>query len=388
VLINVLSQPTYYSRFREEQKTLLNESKAICNNVGKKFGELKKVIISIANGKNFNELHRDRLLEEIETLLVTVPDTDELWRGLDPEHYNENFENLLTGMRTAALRWQKLLVRAQNLEISNLKNKIKGVNTRSEEYVILENILITKQDNKRREQLLDSKLSEVLGSEKPSRHFLDIAKVTSSDESLTVIKKGDGSNFENVSDQQAFIKNFYENLYKLDATEGTIEDFLGAEICNSELVKNSKLTDPESTELDAELTIEELDESLSKANFKSACGTDKLSNNFIKKFWHIIRLPLFTVAKRGLEINNLPDFFLTADIKLIPKKGDLTQIQNWRPISLLSNLYKIISRAINIRLKKVAPRILSRAQKGFCPNKYMHEVIINSLERIKYCNEN
>jgi hypothetical protein len=192
VLINVLSQPTY-SRFRDEQKNLLNESKAICNNVGKKFGELKKVIISIANGKNFNELHRERLLDEIETLLETVPDTNELWRGLDPEHYNKNFENLLTGMRTAALRWQKLLVRAQNLEITNLKNKIKGVNTRSEEYIILENILISKQDNKLREQLLDSKLSEVLGSEKPSRHFLDIAKVTSSDESLTVIKKGDGS---------------------------------------------------------------------------------------------------------------------------------------------------------------------------------------------------
>jgi Reverse transcriptase (RNA-dependent DNA polymerase) len=101
-----------------------------------------------------------------------------------------------------------------------------------------------------------------------------------------------------------------------------------------------------------------------------------------------LRLPLFKVAKRGLENNDLPEFFLTADIKLIPKKGDLTQIQNWRPISLLSNLYKIISRAINGRLKKVAQRILSRAQKGFCPNKYMHEVIINSLEQIKYCNEN
>jgi Reverse transcriptase (RNA-dependent DNA polymerase) len=79
---------------------------------------------------------------------------------------------------------------------------------------------------------------------------------------------------------------------------------------------------------------------------------------------------------------------MSADIKLIPKKGDLSQIKNWRPISLLSNLYKIVSRAINARLKVIAPRILSRAQKGFCLNKYMHEVIINSTERINYCNEN
>jgi Reverse transcriptase (RNA-dependent DNA polymerase) len=99
-------------------------------------------------------------------------------------------------------------------------------------------------------------------------------------------------------------------------------------------------------------------------------------------------LPLYEVAKKGLANNTLPDFFMSADIKLIPKKGDLSNIKNWRPISLLSNLYKIVSRAINARLKAIAPRILSRAQKGFCPNKYMHEVIINSTERIKYCNEN
>jgi hypothetical protein len=75
---------------------------------------------------------------------------------------------------------------------------------------------------------------------------------------------------------------------------------------------------------------------------------------------------------------------MTADIKLIPKKGDLTQIKNWRPISLLSNFYKIISRAINARLRVVAPRILSRAQKGFVPGRYMHETLINTLERIAY----
>jgi hypothetical protein len=41
----------------------------------------------------------------------------------------------------------------------------------------------------------------------------------------------------------------------MDATEGSIQDFLGDEICNSELVKNSKLTDLESEKLDEELKI-------------------------------------------------------------------------------------------------------------------------------------
>ena len=52
---------------------------------------------------------------------------------------------------------------------------------------------------------------------------------------------------------------------------------------------------------------------------------------------------------------------------------------------MLSNCCKIISRAINNRLKEVSNRILSRAQKGFNQKRQIHETIINTLENIDYC---
>jgi hypothetical protein len=72
---------------------------------------------------------------------------------------------------------------------------------------------------------------------------------------------------------------------------------------------------------------------------------------------------------------------------LIPKKGDLSKIKNWRPISLLNCLYKIISKAINERLKLVSNRILSRAQKGFTKGRYIQECLINITETIARCNK-
>ncbi len=90
-------------------------------------------------------------------------------------------------------------------------------------------------------------------------------------------------------------------------------------------------------------------------------------------------------AESGLENNSLPDFFKTAVIKLIPKKGDTSLIKNWRPISLLSNFYKIISRLINSRLQKVNDRLLSRAQKGFTKSRQIHEVIVNCMETMDLC---
>ena len=52
---------------------------------------------------------------------------------------------------------------------------------------------------------------------------------------------------------------------------------------------------------------------------------------------------------------------------------------------MLSNLYKVISRAINGRLQKIVNRVCSRAQKGFNNARYTQEVLINVWETIKRC---
>ena len=137
--------------------------------------------------------------------------------------------------------------------------------------------------------------------------------------------------------------------------------------------------------LDRDLSEIELDKALESANTKSAPGIDGFTYTFIRKFWNIYRQPLFQCAKTALENQTLLYSFLTAQIKLIPKKGDPKKIGNWRPISLLSNFYKIISRAINNILKDVSNRILSRAQKGFNNKRVIQETIINTLETVDYC---
>jgi hypothetical protein len=47
-------------------------------------------------------------------------------------------------------------------------------------------------------------------------------------------------------------------------------------------------------------------------------------------------------------------------------------------------MYKIISRAVNNRLKSVINRFTSRAQKGFTNHRYIQEVLINVCETISH----
>ena len=115
---------------------------------------------------------------------------------------------------------------------------------------------------------------------------------------------------------------------------------------------------------------------------------DGFNNRVIKKCWPLLRRPLLKYANHCFNTGELTSNFRGACICLIPKKGECSSIKNWRPISLLSNMYKIISHALNARLYKIVNRICSRSQKGFNWSRYTQEVLINIWETINHCKLN
>jgi hypothetical protein len=52
-------------------------------------------------------------------------------------------------------------------------------------------------------------------------------------------------------------------------------------------------------------------------------------------------------------------------ITLIPKSGDHANLGNWRPITLLGSLYKILAKILARRLQGFLPNIIRPGQTGF-----------------------
>ena len=80
-----------------------------------------------------------------------------------------------------------------------------------------------------------------------------------------MICNNDGSPFQSDRDRNEFIANSYRDIYKKSKDEpddfsGCIDDFLGPQICQHNLVKQSKLTLPERDRLESPLSLNELDE--------------------------------------------------------------------------------------------------------------------------------
>jgi hypothetical protein len=240
-----------------------------------------------------------------------------------------------------------------------------------------------------RSELEKNRAYDILNTEKMTPRFLSLCKANKKMCSLDSIRDVNGEAFSSERDRDTHITSFFQNIYT-PAQGNTvlgndcIQNFLGPEICNNEIVLNAKLTVQEKNLFDTNLSIQELDSALAKLNENSAGGLDGIPTKFLKTFWGFLRIPLHKYTIHAFETGNLSQSFNSAGIKLIPKKGDVTSLKNWRPMSLLNSVFKIISKALDSRLQKLNEIILSRAQKGFTRNRQLHECIINIVEAIAY----
>ena len=337
---------------------------------------------------------RSEAIDNIRTFVESINFNrlEEMPRTCDHDIF---MEILLNCMKNDTISYQTFVTKVKkekiNQLVNNLTHKKSLANPCTDKISLLESQLNAHWDGEISREIENYSLFEHINMEKMTPHFLKIAKCTKPDTKLTDIKTDDNNDFSSEEAQKEFIVKYYENLYKLPADQdnnltGCIEEFLGEDILASPLTKSMKISRETATFLDRDISIFELDKAANETKLRTASGPDGISNCFIKKFWHLLRTPLTKYANFCVGTGRLSQSFLTASIKLIPKKGDCTKIKNWRPISLLNCIYKIISKSINNRLKTIVDTVTSRAQKGFTQSRYIQEVLINICHTISHCN--
>lgn len=61
---------------------------------------------------------------------------------------------------------------------------------------------------------------------------------------------------------------------------------------------------------------------------------------------------------------------------LLPKKNEATSLSDFRPISLVSSLYKIIVKVLSIRLRDVIARMVLKSQSAFMKGRQILDGIL------------
>ncbi|MCG8033307.1 MAG: reverse transcriptase family protein, partial [Candidatus Thiodiazotropha taylori] len=123
-------------------------------------------------------------------------------------------------------------------------------------------------------------------------------------------------------------------------------------------------------ELNVEFTQEEIMKSIKQLKTNKSAGPDKLINEFFIHGKHILIPTLCKIFNTVFESGYFPDEWSEGYIIPLHKKGSMTDVENYRGITLLSTLGKLFTRVINNRLSVWSEKyfVLIEAQAGFRVN--------------------
>ena len=105
-------------------------------------------------------------------------------------------------------------------------------------------------------------------------------------------------------------------------------------------------------------------------NPSKAAGIDNLSGKFLKDGAHVLERPISQLCNLSIKLNSFPRSCKIAKVKPLFKKGSKTDPQNYRSISLLSLLSKIMERIVHDQIEEFLSKnkLLYRLQSGFRKN--------------------
>jgi len=133
----------------------------------------------------------------------------------------------------------------------------------------------------------------------------------------------------------------------------------------------------------APVTSNEIIKHIASLKSGSSKGLDKISSEFIKRYHIYLLKPLVHIINLIFCTGAVPREFKESLVTPVFKKGDRSEITNYRPISLLNNFAKLLEKAIKTRLITFLEKhkILSNSQFGFREGVSTEDAVFNNLQR-------
>lgn len=117
--------------------------------------------------------------------------------------------------------------------------------------------------------------------------------------------------------------------------------------------------------LEASFTEEEVWAAVKSCDRNKAPGLDGFNLMCFQKCWKVFKADVLQFFNAFYENGKLVRGVNSSFITLIPKIDGPANISDYRPISLIGSVYKILAKVLTNRLRKVMPRVIGEAQSAF-----------------------
>jgi hypothetical protein len=134
-------------------------------------------------------------------------------------------------------------------------------------------------------------------------------------------------------------------------------------------------------------TKEDIDKVVLRMPSDKAPGPDGFNDLFIKKCWHIIKKNVYQLCfdfyDEKIDLQVINSSFIT----LVPKVNNPSTVNDFRPISLINSIFKIITKLLWNRLQSIIIPLVHKNQYGFIKTRTIHACLGWAFEYIHQCQQ-
>ena len=304
--------------------------------------------------------------------LYDVGDSDfQCKNGIDESLF---LEVLMMEIRGATIAYSSYKKKEKGKKEKELLDEIEALESDSTTNIDILSEKKTALENFRKEKLqghmIRSRARWVEEGEKPSKYFCSLESRNYLNKTIRKIELEDAQTIFNQSDILQNIKLFYETLYRNNDS-----NLIDIELNNIISENNTPKLDIHSAKkLEKDIVESEVLEVLKNMKNNKSPGSDGYTTEFFKFFWSDIKYFVVRAINCIFRKGELPITQRLGIISCLPKGDKPRQfLKNWRPITLLNVLYKIISGCLSHRIKQVLDYIISDTQSGFLKGRYIGE---------------
>uniref|UniRef100_A0A803QD75 Reverse transcriptase domain-containing protein n=1 Tax=Cannabis sativa TaxID=3483 RepID=A0A803QD75_CANSA len=218
-----------------------------------------------------------------------------------------------------------------------------------------------------------SRVTWLQHGDKNTRYFYRMASMRRNTNKILSLQRSDGSWANDTPSILTTIEQYFTHLFQSQSPDNEVIESVLSGISERLTIAEIELTQ-------ATFSATEIETATFQLAHDKAPGLDGFSGNFFQKNLHLLGPEIISAALSFLNGDVDLSAINQTLIVLIPKRPNPEQITEYRPISLCSTFYKIISRVLVNRLKPILSRIISPTQSAFLSDRLISDNIIIGQE--------